>query len=347
MAEPEKLYEPTRPAAQRLLSPVNKDDINPEADKYYPEIDKGFEFNRGTDRLIQNKKPFGFMNYEDTVGHLYKNYPGGYQKARKEASDYRKKINNNFDSKASVALGGRIDDDWVMNRKNPVFVEKRPNRSDGPGRVIGGTSYTDKVKNAGKTFSATQLFPGSIARNLHKTLPRGYDNPRLHPQLEELLQDQLNRGVRPSHSIVEEAYHNTQPRFTKGEFTHQFKDPEGHFGPRGGDLPYAATNHELAAKLTGHKQEYISNNWGDENAIGMPGRKDSFNETDAAKIMDRLIEGKHSSDYGLKTMLMQDKGPEYLKKNRGELIQFMMSTASNDRQKTKAPGLFTGKPQIA
>lgn len=278
-------------------------------------------------KRFQEMDPVAFMSYRDTVEPYYKNYPGGFEGRRKEALAYRKKNNNNnFDKTSSVALAPRLQDDWVMDRKNPVYLNAHhhtKDRPDGRGGVVMGNAWIDAMRDAdGRKYSPSDMYPRGVSRW----------NPGNHEDMKGMLKGQIKRGLSPWHGLVEENTHGAQPAGGVN-----FRDKEGYFGEPGSVMPYAARNVELGAKLTNEKHKYIRNRWSGEKND----RKDSFKESDAADILKTLYEGKYSPDWGLKNFIQTEKGRKYLKENKDELIQFLMSTAQADPK--PQPGMFTGQ----
>lgn len=271
--------------------------------------------------------PLTSMSYRETVEPYYKNYPGGFEGGRKEALAYRKKNNNNnFDKRSSIALAPRLQDDWVMDRKNPVYLNAHHHTKDSPdgrGGVVMGNAWIDAMRDAdGKKYSVSDIYPRGVSRL----------KPGDPEAMQEMLKGQIKRGLSPWHVLNEENTHGAQPADGVN-----FKDREGYFGEPNSLLPYAARNHELGAKLTNEKHKYIRNRWSGEKTD----RKDSFNETDSSAILERLYKDKYSPDSGLQNFIRTEKGRKYLEENKEELIKFLMSTAQVDSK--PQPGMFTGR----
>ena len=268
--------------------------------------------------------PVTSMSYRDTAAPYYKNYPGGFEGKRKEALAYRKKNNNNnFDTTGSIALAPRLQDDWVMDRKNPVYLSSADFEKDTPNRRTMGISWVDAMRDGdGKKYSVSDMFPTGVN-------PRNPPDPRDGPFL---LKGQIKRGMSPWDALVEENTHGAQP---PDGFS--YRDKKGYFGEPNSIMPYAARNGELGAKLTNEAHTYIRSRWAGEKHD----RKDSFNEKDAASILKRLYKDKYSKDDGLQNFIRTEKGRKYLEENKEELIKFLMSTAQVDPK--AQPGMFTGQ----
>lgn len=283
-------------------------------------------------RRLANKTPHAFHSYREISEPNYKNYPGGFEGARNEALAYRKKNKEDFSDTGAVALAPRLQYDWTMDRKNPIYLSESDHPRDTPQQFTAGTAWIDKVKDKkdDADYTAIDIYPKGVFRYGGRP-----------DDIKTMFNAQIKRGVAPSHVLHEELTHSTQPPSGAN-----FRDKEGFFGERGSLLPYAARNAELGAKLTGEKQKYIRDKWGLDK--GTPGRRSgSFTDEDAKAVINKLIESGYSADYGLRLLLKTEKGREYFRKNKAELIKFMMSTASNDRRGPQIPGMNTGPNRYA
>ena len=279
-------------------------------------------YKRNQQELDQFPKPEKTANlgYREYVSDFYEGYPGGVDAAIAEARQNRAKYGE-FDSKEDKAIAPKLDD-WTLNRKNPSYGYKDKPGSR-PGHVIGGRAFIDSIKDkAGRTFSELHVYG-----------------------LDHLRSDPLNRFQQkyPYNPMSEEMVHGAQP-YGGG----QYYDIEGDFGDRGGQLPYAARNKEMGAKLTNMKHDYIRRNWPKDGS----GRTDKFNRNDAKAILDKVQKGGgHVEDYGMKQLLYQNRnskgespGLKYMKENEEHFKDFLESTVQNKRP----AGLFTGRgPQNA
>jgi hypothetical protein len=291
--------------------------------------DMGFDMGRmgaNTRKLFENRTPHSFHSYRKVSEPNYKNYPGGFEGARQEALTYRKKNKEDFSDTGDLALAPRLQYDWTIDRKNPVYISESNHPKDTSQQFTAGTAWIDQLRD--KKYDADYTA-------IHIS-PKGVNRQGGHPDdILAMFDEQVKRGIPTKHVLHEELVHSTQ-----NPGGANFRDREGRFGEKGSLLPYAARNAEMGAKLTGEKQKYIRNRWGLQE--GSPGgRSGSFTEDDAESIMNQLIEGGYSEDFGLRNFSKTREGKEYLQNNKDEFIQFMMSTASNEPRKHK-PGLFTG-----
>lgn len=253
----------------------------------------------------------GYLGYKDYIEDFYYDYPGGADAVISQAKENRKTLGE-FNSKSDKALAPRLDD-WTLNRKNPAYeYNKGFGTRKGVGRIGGMAQPNSFVDNRGKKFSPVFTFD---------------QTPAINPN---------NRAAWHSahHPMSEEMVHGAQDT---GENS-QYYDVEGYFGDEGrsekeigmNTLPYAAVNHEMGAKLTNMKQDYIKRNW----RAGK--RKTQFNRGDAGAIIDKYNRGV-IQDPGLKKLHWSQGGKDYLKDDQKYFEDFLMSTAMNDK-----PGNFTG-----
>jgi len=289
----------------------------------------GFNFQNltyGPKKRLERMTPHSFHSYRDYVDPIYKNYPGGFEGERARALAYQKKIGNNFQSKDSVALAPRLQHDWPLVRKNPVFLNTINNPQDTDTRYASGTAYIDTLKDKrdGADYTAIDMWPRGVVKDTTgKNPPLGSGVPNSKVVKNEF-DKLLSRGIKPAHALAEELTHGTQP--SSGNNT-RYED--------GSEKPYGLTSLEGGAKLTGLKHQAIQKL--------RPG--ELFMEKNAAEIIDNIIKGKKTGDWGLDTI--GPRGIQYIKDNRDDYIQFMMSTASNERREPKIPGMFTGPNRYA
>lgn len=275
---------------------------------------------------LKNMTPHAFRSYRDYVDPIYNKYPGGFEGERARALAYQEKTGNNFQSKDSVALAPRLQHDWPLNRKNPIFLNTINNPRDTSTRYTAGTAYIDSLKDNrdGADYTAIDIWPRGVVRDstgINPPLGSGVPNPKVVKKEFDKL---LSRGIKPAHALAEELAHGTQPGSANNT---KYED--------GSEKPYGLTSIEGGAKLTGLKHQAIQNL--------RPG--ELFTEKHAAGVVDNLIKGVKTGDHGLDSI--DARGRQYIKDNRDEYIQFMMSTASNDRHEPKIPGMFTGPNRYA
>ncbi len=300
---------------QRQLKPdLDSLEFYPGAQRYFP-----------ADRIGRTDRPVTTASYSDTVRPFYKNYPGGWEGARSEAIAHRDKIGRRFDQKTDVALSPMLEDDRTMNRYNPVYLgNKQPEKYQGG--WAGHAMPAPVMRDKDGTFGVIEMFPKGVDR--YST-----DESR-HDDLVDMLIMQQERGFLPTDAFTEEVIHTAQPH--KGV---EKKDQREVFGQPDGKMPYGAINAELGAKLTAMKQKRVRDQWNPD--LGKHQRKDSFNTRDANVILDDLINNRNVRNHGLRSLIKDPKGLEYIKNNKPELLQFLMSTAQVDPKPQS--GMFTGQ----
>tara|TARA_B100001173_G_scaffold312304_1_gene332790 strand:- start:3340 stop:4299 length:960 start_codon:yes stop_codon:yes gene_type:complete len=300
---------------QRNLKPdLDSLEFHPSAQRHFPE-----------DRIGRTDRPVTTASYSDTVKPFYENYPGGWEGARSEAIAHRNEIGRRFDQKTDVALSPMLEDARTMNRHNPVYLgNKQPERYNG--RWAGHAMGAPAMKDKNGTFGVIEMFPKGVDR--YST-----DESR-HVDLVDTLKRHQERGFLPRDAFTEEIIHTAQPN--KGV---EKKDLREVFGRPDGNMPYGAINAELGAKLTKIKQGDIQKKW--DPSMGEYQRKDSWNMDDSKRILDDVINDRNLRDGGLRSLIKDPKGLEYIKNNKPELLQFLMSTAQVDSK--PQPGMFTGQ----
>ena len=142
--------------------------------------------------------------------------------------------------------------------------------------------------------------------------------------------------------FAEEMTHGAQP----------YANPRARVGEHYGSIPI-----EAGAKWTNLKQDYVTENWPDENmrkhglpdpATGKPRAANTrqYGPEDSKKILDKaLANPENINDSGLKRYLSTPEGQKDVRENYDYWIQFLNETAQ--ATPGQQPGMFTGQERYA